>query len=317
MTGEGDLDLSKAELIILLAAIDEAISSEISSPPVPFPLVFERGSPWRRRNGYRPQILVIDDDIAILDLLKSVLSSVARVHIVNDGMTALAALRTIRYDLVVLDHNMPFVGGLDILENGRMQVGGVQIPSVVVSGMDDAENVARAMQAGARKYISKPFHTGELLSEIDAILAGEAPIVLVADDDPFIRIALGEELKHAGAKVVFASSCEETLRVARNMAPHLIILDRSMSDGDGLDVLKTLRVDAITSASAIVFLSGCCSETDVWEAYLRDADDFIKKPCAANEVVHRCLDYISPLKFDWKRLDASLHDAFAHRSGSI
>jgi DNA-binding response OmpR family regulator len=282
-------------LATLLQAMDEAIAAE-GAPRANADVKLEPGAPRRRRAGYRPLILIVDDDVAILTIIKSALADRAHVHVVDDGMAALAALRTVRYDLVLLDQNMPYISGLDILANGRLRVDGIQTPVVMVSAVKDAEQVSLMLQSGACGYVVKPFQPERLIADIETILGGAPPIALVADDDPLVREALCYEFGQAGAKVLLASSCEEALAMARLARPHLVVLDRTMPGGDGLDVLSALRREQSTSAMAVVLLSARCSDADILDGYARDADDYLKKPFTPQGVVDRCLDFLSPIR---------------------
>ena len=71
----------------------------------------------------------------------------------------------------------------------------------------------------------------------------EQPLVLVADDDDDILMLLRIGLQRVGLEVVVAHDGEEALRIARELKPRVAVLDVSMPNLDGLEVLGALRSD--------------------------------------------------------------------------
>ena len=110
-------------------------------------------------------ILVVDDDEAIGNLLKEVLLregyGVLRAY---SGTEAGYLLREQRPDLILLDLMLPGMSGEDELA----LTGGV--PVIVLSARSSAEDKIRLLLMGASDYVTKPFHTGELLARIAANL---------------------------------------------------------------------------------------------------------------------------------------------------
>jgi len=113
-------------------------------------------------------ILVVDDDPQIRRVMRVAL--VASGYIVNDaksGEGALEALRNNKYDLVLLDINMPGIGGL---ETCRLIRTTSEIPIIMLTVRSSENDKVEALDAGADDYITKPFGTPELLARIRAAL---------------------------------------------------------------------------------------------------------------------------------------------------
>src|SRR5437764_624157 len=85
------------------------------------------------------------------------------------------------------------------------------------------------------------------------------PTVLVVDDSPEILRITRDYLEHAGFSVLTASDGAGALRVARQRAPELVVLDLSMPGMDGLDVARALRRE---SALPIIMLTARADESD-------------------------------------------------------
>jgi len=100
-------------------------------------------------------------------------------------------------------------------------------------------------------------------------------IILIADDDPDIRIFLKTSLEEYGFSVVDAKNGHEALRLFKEANPALLILDLSMGDPDGLDVCREIRK---TSTVPIIILTSHDQELDQVMCLAAGADDYITKP---------------------------------------
>lgn len=114
------------------------------------------------------RILIVDDEPQIRRVMRTTLA--AQGYIVADarsGEEALEKLRTERFDLVLLDLNMPGMGGLAACRAIRADC---DIPIIILSVRDAEKDKVQALDAGADDYVSKPFGTQELLARIRAAL---------------------------------------------------------------------------------------------------------------------------------------------------
>ena len=88
-----------------------------------------------------------------------------------DGETALRAARERRPDLVVLEMVLPGRDGAEILESLKAGAETRRIPVLVLSVRSREEDVVHGLEIGAEDYVTKPFHTQELLLRVRKILA--------------------------------------------------------------------------------------------------------------------------------------------------
>ncbi len=113
-------------------------------------------------------ILLIDDEPQIRRVLRTSLSSQgANVLDVQNGEEALDILRREPVDLILLDLNMPGMGGLDTCRAIRK---GWDVPIIVVSVRESDRDKVEALDAGADDFVSKPFSFDELMARIRAAL---------------------------------------------------------------------------------------------------------------------------------------------------
>jgi two-component system, OmpR family, KDP operon response regulator KdpE len=114
------------------------------------------------------RVLVVDDEPQIRRVLRSTLA--ARGYEVQDlptGEDALECLRQSRFDLVLLDVNMPGMGGLQACREIRA---GSAAAIIMLTVSDSEEDKVAALDAGADDYVTKPFGMPELLARIRAAL---------------------------------------------------------------------------------------------------------------------------------------------------
>ena len=114
------------------------------------------------------RILVVDDDPQIRRVLKVTLSGEGfEVDDAKDGDSALAKVRASRFDLVLLDINMPGMSGLDVCRTIRTSS---EIAIIMLTVRDSEADTVQALDAGADDYVTKPFKPSELSARIRAAL---------------------------------------------------------------------------------------------------------------------------------------------------
>jgi two-component system KDP operon response regulator KdpE len=112
----------------------------------------------------------------------------------------------------------------------------------------------------------------------------DAGRILVVDDEPAIRRLLRSTLGVQDYSVLEAASVKEALEVLGRDKVDLVILDLGLPDGDGLEVIRTLRPD---SALPIIVLSSRDDERGKVQALDAGADDYVTKPFGVEELVAR------------------------------
>jgi DNA-binding NtrC family response regulator len=116
------------------------------------------------------RILVIDDDQAVLNYLNIFLLQTGTFEVTTlaNSTKAYDLLKDNRYDILLLDMDMPDVTGLDILKN--IQENAIDIETIVLTGVEDIELAVSAMKLGAVEYLIKPVENERLLSLINAVV---------------------------------------------------------------------------------------------------------------------------------------------------
>lgn len=109
--------------------------------------------------------------------------------------------------------------------------------------------------------------------------------VLVIEDEPSLRLALGDALRAEGFAVSEAADGEEGLARALAEAPDVVLLDLMLPRRDGFSVLRALRQDRLDSA--VLILSARGEEWDRIQGFEYGADDYVVKPFSTRELVLR------------------------------
>jgi two-component system OmpR family response regulator len=117
----------------------------------------------------RPKVLVIDDEPGVRDLISEALS-LSEINPVSaaDGLEALSFLRREKFDLLILDINMPKLDGLALLEKLRSE--GMSVPVLMLSARADKADINQGLRIGADDYLTKPFSIEELVLRVKAIM---------------------------------------------------------------------------------------------------------------------------------------------------
>lgn len=115
-------------------------------------------------------ILAIDDDPVVLSAIVSALKESYRVRPVTSGEKALEFLRTRHVDLILVDHQMPYMTGFEVLEILQADPHTCDIPVVLLTSSVDDEIERRALEMGAIDYMQKPVRPLTLLTRIGILL---------------------------------------------------------------------------------------------------------------------------------------------------
>jgi|SRR5262245_36778451 len=117
-------------------------------------------------------ILAIEDDPSFLDLLKLHLQSAGHtVRTAADPEVGLRAILEEPPELILLDLDLPYLSGFEVLEALRSDEASRSIPVIIVTGKTESETYERCRRIGFDGFTSKPVKREELLRAVDKALA--------------------------------------------------------------------------------------------------------------------------------------------------
>jgi len=116
----------------------------------------------------KQKILIVEDDETALFLMEDFLKDSFEVKAVTTVTDGLSLLNIYKYDLLILDLNLPDFNGFDLLSNIRKKV---IIPTIFVSAYNDTKTKVKAFRYGASDYLVKPIDLEELEARIWSLLS--------------------------------------------------------------------------------------------------------------------------------------------------
>ncbi|CAN5584836.1 response regulator [soil metagenome] len=119
------------------------------------------------------RLLVVDDSKLMRDMVAACLRPLGAVtfEFAGTGLEAIERLALATFDLVLLDLNMPDVGGIEVIEFVRAQDRLKTLPILIVTTRGDDASRARVLEAGASAFLAKPFAPEQILAEVRRLLA--------------------------------------------------------------------------------------------------------------------------------------------------
>ncbi len=178
--GAAPPDLSAPQLIIgPLEALSQRRGAEPSDflvPPLRHDEVLLRAfrlitAIRRSTAGTTPAVLAVDDDPTTTAIVKAVVTrSGMTCHVANNGRQALESARSLKPSAIVLDVNMPYLDGFEVLSTLRNDPETAAIPIIMLTSVQQEADIVRGFGLGADDYVVKPFNPMELLARIKRLV---------------------------------------------------------------------------------------------------------------------------------------------------
>ena len=248
-------------------------------------------------------VLIVDDEELGRDLLARRLSNEGySITTAVNGKTATSLMAVERFDLVLLDINMPVMNGFEVLEwlanrdKKCMRV-------IMLTADGDRDSVTASLTLGADDYLLKTAGIVEILHRVrracqDAALeVQQGPIsvpaewqdchVLIVDDKSLNQEIIMRRLQRLNFTTYVANDGREALRILEHQHMDLMMLDYLMPSLDGLEVLNKVRQRWSGDDLGIIMISAENDPALVTQFYEAGADDYIAKPFHAAELLAR------------------------------
>jgi two-component system, chemotaxis family, chemotaxis protein CheY len=122
------------------------------------------------------QVLVVDDSKIMREMIVACLRPEGALTFSHgaSGLEAIEKLSLQHFDILILDLNMPDIGGIEVVDFVRAQETLRELPIIIVTTRGDEASKTKALNAGASRFMTKPFTPEMLLSEVRALLGLEA-----------------------------------------------------------------------------------------------------------------------------------------------
>ena len=176
-------------------------------------------------------------------------------------------------------------------------------PTVVIGERDEVLGHAFSLASAAHEFIIRPWTREDFYLRAFMVLRNAPsvvveqpgrstaprtePTIIIADDDRTTIMMVQSILRTWKINCIVAHNGKDAMEQTKKIKPDALLLDVSMPDMDGFQVLAALRADPATRATPIVMLTAAQSESEIVRGFDLGADDYITKPFRAHEMLAR------------------------------
>ena len=264
------------------------------------------------------KVLVVDDNVTNLHLMEETLGYFQiYCETTTNGQEALLKIESARllghpFDLIITDHHMPGMDGINLVKEIKESIPGVSQPFILMlSSLEKNLYQHEADKNGINKFISKPVKLHELNSTLLSLFEKnmqndslhpsfgtiekitQAASIMVVDDDPINMMLISEVLKRMGFEVIQMQNGREVIETLPHYDPVLIFMDVNMPEMDGYTTTRIIRKMQTTHARIpIIALTADAMKGDKERCLDSGMNNYISKPFKIEEIEAVLREYI-------------------------
>ena len=237
------------------------------------------------------KILVVEDNEQNRILMKQIMTYHGyQVLEAADGASGLEMAREHMPDLILLDLQMPVMGGFAVIRELRKTPELSKLKVIAVTSFAMKGDREKALQAGFDEYVTKPIDTRKFVELVKNILPNEKmalkkPIILCVDDEPANLKLLENILVPRGYEVVSAANGEDALQKLKMGTIDLVLLDLMMPGMDGLQVSRKIKDNKKYGNAPIVMLTAYTGVETYIKTLSNEVYAYLQKPFEVEELV--------------------------------
>ncbi len=212
--------------------------------------------PWMKEDA--PLILVVEDDLPSAEILTLHLTQAGyKVAHAFDGEEALKKARSLKPFAITLDVMLPHKDGWEVLQELKSDHETAEIPVIIHSVVNNKE---LAFALGATDYLLKPLDRKALITKLEEISVSKGkkilPLsILIIESEDAVTNHFKELLEPQGFLIYTASEGKRGIELSSALRPGVILLDFTLSDMLGFDVIKEIRENPSTKDIPIFILT--------------------------------------------------------------
>lgn len=242
---------------------------------------------WLARRD-RPRILLVDDHAENRAVAVGQLRGAGwHLDVASSGVEAVEKAGAFRYDLILMDIEMPEMDGFDAtLRIRALEASEGREPSPIVALTAHAlvSYQERAQEVGMDDFATKPI-SGDDLRSLVARRADRRPVILVVEDAPDSRTVMGHFLQDTPSRVVFAEDAETAFVELRRQRVSAVLLDMSLPTLDGTEVASWIRAQPGLRRLPVVAVTGHTGAAKRLRCLEAGCTDFLPKPLRRQDVL--------------------------------
>lgn len=268
---------------------------------------------------HNKRFLLVDDEVADRKLVRKYLNPFqVDMDEASNGSDAIEMVMSKRYDVVLMNLNMPVMNGYEATEAIRSGKAGLLSMDVPIIGYTAAPPyIARSKteKVGMQGFISKPVQEFELINSLALVLKSHDPngaisltglTVMIVDDIKVIRLSLRWILEKQNVKIIEAVNGTEAIENLKNMkAPcDLILMDLQMPGLDGFETTRLIRNDDTLCCRdiPIIGISGESDEKEIAKLFEAGMNDYMQKPFDNRILISKIKQLIKARSTNEKRI---------------
>ncbi len=164
-----------------------------------------------------PLILIVDDDVFMRGMLQNLLKGKGyRIIVAGEGTKALEEFQRHCPDLVLMDAAMPVMDGFTACSELKKLPGGIDVPVIMITSLDDEDSVDKAFAVGAAEYITKPVHWAVLRHRVKILLQARFSDIALRESENrfrgiFEQVVIGITLLDMNGKIIHSNPTIQTM----------------------------------------------------------------------------------------------------------
>ena len=264
------------------------------------------------------KVLVVDDNITNLHLMEETLGYFQiYCETTTNGQEALLKIEAARisgqpFDLIITDHHMPGMDGINLVKAIKESIPGVSQPFILMlSSLEKNLYQHEADKTGINKFISKPVKLHELNSTLLSLFEKnmqndslhpsfesiekitQSASIMVVDDDPINMMLISEVLKRMGFDIIQMHNGREVIEALPHYDPVLIFMDVNMPEMDGYTTTRIIRkMQTVHSRIPIIALTADAMKGDKERCLDAGMNNYISKPFKLEEIESVLKEYM-------------------------
>ena len=230
------------------------------------------------------RLLLVDGSLTVrMDLDEAFRGASWSTVLCASAGAAREALRTERFDVIILDVLLADGSGLDLLRELRTSPATAAVPIMLLANKADVADQIAGFPSGADDYVDLPYDRAVVVSRAERLAADRrpvrpvSPVVLAVDDSATYLAHLVSELEGDDFEVIGVASGEAALDLLARRGVDCVLLDMVMPDMSGEAVCRHIRESTVWRAIPVIMLTAREDRGAVLEAFAAGADDYVGK----------------------------------------
>lgn len=259
------------------------------------------------------KVLIVDDEERNVKLIQAYLKNENyQLLKAYNGEQAIQVASDEHPDVILLDIMMPDMNGYNVTQRLKSNKFTKNIPIILVTALDGSDNRIRGLEVGADEFLTKPVNRHELIARMRSLLKMKQmhdelenrhsiakkllsidskqeyiARVLVVEDEDILSQQMQLVLQDQDFQVIIAHNLTEAEKIVAENPPDVVILDRVLPDGDGLQMLREWTDTPTLTEMPVIILTVLNDLASKIEGIDQGADDYLVKPLDNSELVAR------------------------------